>query len=83
MRTSLSVNQENRQTGFMLVLSLLLKMPKLSSPDRCLHTLSYGIQSAHAFLGPLGTLARMMEATLKFVVCDFELEFQFKPKNTI
>lgn len=37
----------------------------------------------HAFLGPLGTLARMMEATLKFVVCDFELEFQFKPKNTI
>lgn len=60
-------------------------MPKLSSPDRCLHTLSYGIQSARAFLGPLGTLARMMEATvsLKFVVCDFELEFQFKPKNTI
>lgn len=68
----------------MLVLSLFLKMPKLSPPDRCLHELSYGIQSAYAFLGPLGTLAGMMEATvsLNFVICDFELEFQFKPKNT-
>lgn len=74
---NLSVNWEKRQTEFMLVLPLFLKVPKLLPHDTWLHALNCRIQFIHAFVGSLGILAGMMEVTvsLKLVLCDFELEF--------
>lgn len=72
-----SVCELRKKAEFMLVLPLFLKVPKLPPPDTWLYALSYRIQFIHAFVGPLGILAGMMEATvsLKLVICDFELEF--------